>query len=463
MDAFDVVILGAGSAGETVASAVASGGKTVAVVERGRVGGICPFVACMPSKAMLRSAEVRHLLGRAEQLGATANPPALGENRAAYATAVARRDRLADQRDDTANAKALADAGVTLLRGTGRILRPGVVAVAGQEAAWSDLVISTGSRPNRPAIAGLDGVPTWTSDEALSSAAYPASLAVLGAGPVGCELAQLYARFGVAVTVIETADQVLPKEEPEIAAVLAEAMRAEGIRLLLGAEVGKVRAAPVGVELTLKDGSTLGAERLILATGRSAKTADLGLDRLGLAPGDSGLAIDEYCRVRGQEHVWAAGDVTGVLPFTHTANYQGRVVAANILGGRMPADYRAIPRAVYTDPAVAAVGATREQAREQRLDVIAAGSDLAATARAELEGTTSGRLLLLADRRRGVLIGASIIGPHATEWLGEAQLAIQANIPLPALTGMVHAFPTFTEAYEGPIRDLARQVHPSGS
>ncbi len=458
MDAFDVVILGAGSAGEAVARAVVAGGKSVAIAEAGRVGGECAYVACMPSKAMLRSAEVRRLLSQAQHLGATGGPLPLGDQRAAYAAAVARRDRIADQRDDTEDAQALQKAGVTLVRGTGRVARPGVVSVADRELAWKDLVIATGSRPSPPPIEGLGAVPVWTSAEALSSAHYPRSLAILGAGAVGCELAQLYVRFGVAVTIIETAPQVLPREERAIAAVLADALRAEGVTIRLDTTVVKAQAGPDGADLILKDGGTVRAERVVLATGRRAQTADFALDRLGITPDHAGLAIDRHCRVRGQEHVWAAGDVTGIAPFTHTANYQGRLVAANILGGTREADYHVIPRSVYTDPPVAAVGLTEKEARERQMDVITASADVTQTARAEVNGTAAGRLLLVADRQRGILVGASIVAPAADEWLGEVHLAIQAALPLTTLTQMVHAFPTFAEAYDAPFQELARQI-----
>ena len=447
MQQFDVVILGAGSAGENLANTLAQAGKSVAIIEEGRVGGECGFVACVPSKILLRAAEVRLLLREAHRLGAVVASIDAGDGRAAYAGAVARRDAIVPD-DDGFGAQQLADNGVTLIRGRGTILRPGVVGVGDAELGYTDLVIATGSAPTIPPIPGLDAVPTWTSDQALTSPELPGSLLIMGGGAVGCELAQIYAAFGTAVTLVQSDPQLLPQEEPKIAAILADALRANGVTLHLGAEAASAsRTADGGVALTLKDGTTLHAARLLLAVGRDPRVKGIGLDTLGIAPGDKGLETDAYCRVRGQEHIWAGGDVAGIAPYTHTANYHAKILAANLLGQRKRADYRAIPRAVYTTPTVAGVGLTAAQAREQGLTIGTAGVDLRDTARAETEGTTHGRLELLADQQRGVLIGASAIGPHADAWLGEATLAIRAAVPLDLLSDVIRAFPTFNEAY----------------
>lgn len=458
MEQFDVVVLGAGSAGELVASTVAQQGRSVAVVEAHRVGGECPYVACMPSKAMLRSAQARHLARVAADLGAASQSPALDEPRAAYAAATARRDRVAEGRDDSSHARALEQAGVTLVRGRGRITRPGVVAVDGRELGWRDLVIATGSAPAQPAIDGLDTVPAWTSDDAYSAGEYPASALILGGGPVGCELSQIYARFGVRVTLVEASPSLVPREESSVSALLAATLRDDGVDVRLGVEVARVAASGDGVRLTLQNGATLDAARLVVATGRTPRLDDIGLEALGIAPSDEGMDVDERCRVRGQEHVWAGGDVTGDNPYTHTANYRARLIAANLLGQRRAGDFRAIPRTIYTDPPVASVGLNLDDARKQGIDALCAAMDIAQTARAATDGATRGRLVLTADRTRRVLIGAAAIGPHADEWIGEAVLAIRAAVPLDVLTDVVHPFPTFGEAYEPPLRELAQQI-----
>ena len=466
MESFDVVVLGAGSAGENLSAALAEAGRSVALVEALRVGGECPYVACMPSKSLLRSAHARAQARSVADLGGDARGAALGPDTEAHAAAVRRRDEVAEHRDDSGAAREAEDAGIVLVRGRGRVVRPGVVDVDGRELGFTDLVLATGSTPTPPDLEGLADVPTWTSDEALSSHDFPASLLVLGGGAVGCELAQVHARFGSAVTLVETGPQLLGREESSIAEQLADVLRRDGVDVRLESGVDRVEPGGAGARVHLADGSVVEVARVLLATGRRPTTDDLGLDALGIEPGEHGeLEVDEHCRVRGQDHVWAAGDVTGVAPYTHTANYQARVIAANLLGTPRTADYRAIPRAVYTSPAVASVGMDAETARDAGIDAVTADMDLGEVARTATEttdGDAAGRLVLTADRARGVLIGAAAIGPHADEWLSEAVVAIRAQVPLDVLTDVVHAFPTFGEAYEPPLRELAAAVGRSG-
>ena len=460
MESFDVVVLGAGSAGESIANALAGAGRSVALVEMLRVGGECPYVACMPSKSVLRSAEARFQARALRELGGAAAAPTLDDEDLAFRAAVERRDDIAAGHDDTEAAKGVEQAGVTLVRGRGTITGPGVVEVEGRQLGWIDLVIGTGSNPVRPPVEGLDRVPTWTSDEALSAQDRPASLLVMGGGAVGCELSQAHARFGVDVTLVESGPQLVGKEEASIAQALATVLRGEGIDVRLGVEVQRAELTGEGLaRVHLSDGSKVEVARVLVAVGRRPTTDGLGLAALGIELGDDGaVQVDDHCRVKGQQHVWAAGDVTGTAPYTHTANYQARILSANLLGGDRTADYRAIPRAVYTDPAVASVGMDAETAKEQGIDAITAVLDLAEVARTATEGNDGGRLVLTADRARGVLIGAAAIGPRADEWLSEATLAIRAEVPLSVLTDVVHAFPTFGEAYEPPLRDLAEQL-----
>ena len=460
METFDVVVIGAGSAGETLSTALAQEGRSVALVEALRVGGECPYVACMPSKSLLRSAQARVEARSLVALGAAGERPVLDDHDTAFRAAVRRRDEIAEHRDDAGAADGVEQAGVVLVRGRGRVVREGVVDVDGRELACTDLVIATGSRPNRPPIEGLGEVPTWTSDQALSAQERPASLVVMGGGAIGCELSQVYARFGVTTTLVESGPQVAGKEEPSIAALLGQVLRDDGVDLRLEVQVERAERTADGLaRVHLSDGSSVDAARVLVAVGRTPTTEGLGLEVLGIEPDETGaIAVDDRCRVQGQQHVWAIGDVTGVAPYTHTANYQARVAADNLLGRDRTVDLRAIPRAVYTDPAVASVGMTEQEAREQGIDAVTAVMDLAEVARTSTEGSDGGRLVLTADRGSGTLIGASAIGPHADEWLSEAVLAVRARVPLAVLADVVHAFPTFGEAYEPPLRELAARV-----
>jgi dihydrolipoamide dehydrogenase len=310
----------------------------------------------------------------------------------------------------------------------------------------------------RPPIDGLDGVPTWTSEDALTSPELPSSLVVLGGGPIGVELAQAYARFGTTVVLVEAAPRLLPGEEPVVGELLAQVLGREGVDVQVGTKVGCAEPVARGARVLFEGGGAAEGERVLVATGRAANVEGIGLDALGVEAGPQGIGIDPSGRVKGHDHLWAAGDVTGAAPFTHTANYHARVTAANLLGGSVVTDMRAVPRGVYTDPPVAAVGMTAEGAERAGLEVVTATMDVAETARAATDGDDIGILVLVADRGRGVLLGASAIAPRADEWIGEATLAIRADVPLAVFADVVHAFPTFGEAYEPPLRRLVAQL-----
>lgn len=475
MPDFDVVVLGGGTSGSLIAIEVSRAGRSTALVEAGLVGGEAPYLADMASKSLLQSAR-------------------RGET---WEHAVARRDEVAGHLDDAVAAAGLAEAGVTLIRGTGRITGPGTVQVAPQPARsslnglapaarltlhYQDLVMCTGSEPVAPPVEGLADVPAWTSAEALTCPDLPRRLVVLGAGPVGCELAQIYAAFGSQVTLVEAEPHVLPGEAQFTGEILGDALRRTGVDLRLGSAVVKAETTDAGLALTLADGTRIEADRVLLASGRRPRLSGLGLEALGISagPGEM-LPLDKTCRVvpnapvkpvpgapantapgapakKAAGRVWAAGDVTAIAPYTHTARYQAQIVAANILGGHRGADYRAIPRTVYTSPSVVAVGMSPSLAAATGVELITASYDLAETARATVEDDDRGRVELYADAGTGdILIGAAAIGPDAEEWMGEVTLAIRARIPLAVLTDVVHAFPTYGEAVARPLRGLTQR------
>ena len=363
MGAFDVVVLGGGTAGVHVATEVAGGGKAVVLVEAGLIGGESPYLACVPSNSLLLSA------ARDET----------------WEDAVARRIEVTGGLDDSAPARRLRRAGVTVIRGTGRIAAPGTVEVtlapdADQAAAgvpgvdtvsltYSDLVIATGCEPVAPPIEGLSDIPAWTTAQSLCSPDLPRRLIVLGGGPAGCELTQIYASFGSQVTLVEAEAALLPGEPAFAGEILAAALRRAGAEIYLGSRASKAERTADGLTLALEDGTRIDADRLLLASGRRPRLGGLGLDALGLeiTPGMA-LPTTTRCEVAGvQGRVWAAGDVTGTT-HTHASHYQASVVAANIGGQRREADYSAIPRCVFTTPSVFAVGVVPSAAEADQDD-----------------------------------------------------------------------------------------------
>ena len=407
----DVVVLGGGSAGEAVARGLVERNRSVALVEHNLVGGECPYLACMPSKAMLRAAAERR----------------------SWADALRLRDEVAEHRDDSGTARSLTDAGVDVVRGRGVITAPGTVRVDSRELRYTDLVIATGSEAVIPPLYGLDRGRTWTSDDALSSDELPPRLLILGGGPIGCELAQVYARFGSDVNVVESSEHLLPKDPVFVADAICMALQRDGVTVRLGEELQQAPGDDV---------------QLLVATGTKPRVEGLGLEVLGIQPGDDG-SLNTDDRLRVVDKVWAVGDVNGIAPYTHAANYQARVVVDNITGVERRADHRAIPRTVYTDPSVFCVGDTSGEP--------AATMEVGQTARAAVEERDDGMVALYADRAAGVLVGAAVVGPAADHWAGELTLAIRAEIPVEVLADVVHAFPTFAEALAPAYADLARR------
>jgi dihydrolipoamide dehydrogenase len=352
--------------------------------------------------------------------------------------------------NDASQAEWLAKQGAELVRGTGVVAEPGLVTVGGRELPYDALLVATGSLPLAPPIEGLAETAFWGSREATSANAVPESLAVVGGGAVGCELAQCYTRLGTRVILLQSGDRLLPRLDADAADLLAEAFAEEGIELRLGARATRAKGgAGDPFRLELEGQEPVEAERLLVATGRTPNVEGFGLEKLDVTIGRGGIEVDE--RLAAGPGVWAAGDVTGVALFTHVGKYQGRIAAANVAGGDARADYRAIPASVFTDPQVATVG-----------DV---SGDGAVTSSWKLESVSRsatfqrpkrpGLVKLFADPERRVLVGATAVGPAAGEWIGQLTLAIRAGVPVDVLRDTIQPFPTFCEAVYFAARDLA--------
>lgn len=438
-----VVVLGAGSAGEHFVGALRRLDPEVeiVVVEQELAGGECSYYACLPTKTLLRPAEVlaaaRLAPGAAEAVTGT-----LDVERVWWW-----RDQVTDGLDDAWHAGWLVEQGAELVRGTARAARPGVVEVGDREIEYTALVIATGSSPAIPAIPGIESVEHWTSRDAVWAREVPESLIVLGGGPVGSELAQFFRRMGAGVTIVEPSGTLLSRLDPEAGAMLREVFEGEGIDVRVEARAELVEPSVVGVRVGLGQGEALEASRLLVATGRRPDVEGVGLEQLGVEVTPRGVVVDD--RMSAGDGVWAIGDASGIALLTHVGKYQARIAAANIAGRDVRADYRAIPAAVFTDPQVASVGVMEGDglvSASYRIE----GGRLSTYERPRRPGLVK----LAADPSRGVLVGAVAVGPEAGEWLGQLTLAVRAEVPLDVLLDTIQPYPTFSEAIFNTLREL---------
>ena len=449
-DQVDVVVIGMGPGGEEVAGRLVEAGMAVVGVEKELLGGECPYWGCVPSKMMIRAAD---LLTEAQRIhgvaGCATVDPEWGP--------VARRIRVeaTDYWNDKVAVDRFEGKGGRFVRGAGRLDARGTVSVNGHTfVASRAVVVATGAAPVIPPIPGMADVPYWTNRDAIKAETVPASLVVLGGGAVGLELAQVYSRFGCEVTVVEALNRLLPVEEAEVGEELSRVLDAEGICVRTGAKAVAVARDGDAISVELEDGSRVAGKRLLVATGRRPNIADLDLDKIGIDTTGTRIRTDRT--MRAGDGTWAVGDCTGVGQFTHVAMYQAGIAVADILGrDSVEADYRALPRVTFTDPEVGSVGMTEREARHRGMTVRIGISQVASSARGWIHGPgNAGFIKLVEDADRGVMVGATSVGPWGGEVLSMLCLAVQAEVSVEALRHMIYAYPTFHRGIEDALRDL---------
>lgn len=449
----DAVVIGMGPGGEDLAGRLAEAGWKVAGVEERLVGGECPYFGCIPSKMIVRAADLLADSRRVPVLsGSASDTPDWGK--------VAHRIRAeaTDNWNDKVAADRFTHKGGILVRGHGRLDGPGRVVVGERELeARRAVILNPGTSPAVPPIPGVDAVTYWTNRELLQAETLPASLTVLGGGAIGMEMAQGMARFGARVTVVEALDRIVSFEEPEASEALTEALERDGMVIRTGARAVAVSQDDRGITVELEGGETVTSEKLLVSVGRRSNLSDIGLETVGLDPKTHYLPVTDRMRVEGVDRLWAVGDVCGKGAFTHISMYQAAIALADIQGHQWPpADYRALPRVTFTDPEIGSTGLTEQQARERGMRLRVGTTPTSSSTRGWIHGPgNDGLLKLIEDRDRGVLVGGTSMGPVGGEVLSILVLAITAQIPTEQLRHLIYAYPTFHRGLESALAALS--------
>jgi pyruvate/2-oxoglutarate dehydrogenase complex dihydrolipoamide dehydrogenase (E3) component len=445
---FDAIILGMGPGGEVVAGRMLSAGKKVAVVEKELLGGECAYWACIPSKTLIRPPEVRNEATRAQ---GTSTPTLDLKDIFDY------RDYIIRNLDDSGEVESYEEQGATVLKDEGRLDGPGRVEVNGETLEADHVIVATGSASNMLPIEGLADVPMWTNREATTTHEVPERAIVIGGGPNGIETSQWLSRLGSSITLIQSPDRLLDREDSKVGDIIQEILEEEDVDVRTGRKVEKARKENDGSTIvTLDDGQEVATDVVVMVAGRTPRVEGIGLESVGVQVDKKGLPVNDRCQVAGVPGLWAIGDVTGIMPFTHVAQYQGRVASANILGGNRKADYRGIPRVVFSDPEIAATGLTEEEARQEGVDVAAVILDLPQVRARSVtyEKEPRGTLALVADRKERVLVGAWAVAPLAGEWIHQACWAVRTRTSIDTLLDGVSQFPTFSQGYLAALEQL---------
>ncbi|MBO2446912.1 FAD-dependent oxidoreductase [Actinomadura barringtoniae] len=445
----DVIVVGMGPGGEDAAGRLAAAGLAVVGVESRLVGGECPYFACVPTKMMVRGSD---LLAEGRRVNGMAGTAQVTPDWSPVAARI--RDEATDDWDDKAAVDRFTSKGGRFVRGRGRVTGPNEVTVGDQVfRARRGIVLNPGTDPVAPPIEGLAGTPFWTNREIVKVTEIPESLLVLGGGVVGAEMAQVFARFGAKVTVVEVADRILAVEEPESSALIAKTFERDGIAIRTGAKVSRVSHDGKAFTLHLEDGE-LSGERLLVAAGRRTDLKALGIGAAGLD--ESARTIEVDGNLRAGPGIWAIGDVTGKGAFTHMSMYQADIVVRDILDEEgSPANYRAVPRVTFTDPEIGSVGLTEAQAREQELPIRIGTTRLQDSTRGFIHKVDNeGFIKLIEHADWGTLVGATVAGPMGGEILGALAVAVHAEVPVKELREMIYAYPTFHRAIQSALADL---------